>query len=1254
MNGVHATNDLHTKPAVPPRKPSKTISSESLLPGIPSSGDTLFTHHAHTKSSSSHSNSSSSSINLLDDSSSDDTELTVDEGDLSSVSTSTTTLPPTLPARKIRLNDDASTNSLSTKSTPTSHRTSPVPPPRPPPRHRSTPETFLEANMASPPPPLPARRGTTFDTSSAPPRHPNASTPSLYHPPPPHRIHPTSSVSSITDTNFIASPVATTPIASSSLNGHGAATERKAFGKLPPPPTRTIAPGDKLPPARRPPTPSSDEDEDSDDEEVKGPGVDMLPDSSNSSRRPPHLLVNPYESPVHGYPGVAPGTDNRIHVPAHSGHLVVTNGHVVVGQSHYLKVFDIGRSVDVPLMDLDLKVLVREIRGSSATVSALEIRCSNGSGDDKGKATERGNSGVGGNVVWVGTKEGHLIEVNVKSGEITGWKYSAHMHPIVHILRYGSAMVSIDDSGKALIFGSPEPVSPSADADMLKTTPRVMRVTDKLEFTKVVCGLLWTAGRSDAQVSGTHHRVPVIRIYDLFPTPGAAGGKIGSGKSIMPTEPVGSVRCAAVVPSQPGFVYVGHEGGCISIWDLGEDSGYGKELPKCLEIMKVSGSDVMSLEGVNDRLWVGSRNGMITVYDTTPRPWLLTNSWNAHPGLPVNRLTLDVWGVKEGKRRLCVASVGRNEKVGLWDGLLAADWMDKELLKHESKFSTFRELKVLIVSWNCDSARPDSLTGNKDNVNFLHDVLTSLNDEGGPDIIAFGLQEVIDLESRKMVAKNVILGGPNATKKSKALAVASAVASSSTSTGDETALLGLSDKVTGAYKRWYDALVLAVRLAMPPECPYSVIHTESLIGLFSCIFVKHSERGALKDLAITTVKRGMGGRYGNKGGIISRFVIEDSSLCFINCHLAAGQHALRSRNADVAGMLEEKMLFPTTMEPQAFVGGGDGSMVLDHETVFVNGDMNYRIDQRRDAIVAAVKAGEHESMQAHDQLLKEIKYNRGCRFRTFSEGPLTFPPTYKYDRRSNEYDSSEKRRAPAWCDRVLWKAGKGRVEQLQYRRWEVDVSDHRPISAAFKVTVKSVRQEVRQMVKQEIEFMWAEEEARIVKRLEDYYRQNLVYTMGDVDESAKLWKVNRTLHEMVRDRGFQVSDEEINMDLQTFRDGYASNMGSVDRSQLNFFSSSRADPTDQIFVFFSDEKSVGVKTMRKMLEILEQKSISRGILVFPGNMTPSARKVIVTMAAQFRLEEFSESDLLVNITHHLLVPKHEVLSSEDKKILLER
>jgi hypothetical protein len=39
---------------------------------------------------------------------------------------------------------------------------------------------------------------------------------------------------------------------------------------------------------------------------------------------------------------------------------------------------------------------------------------------------------------------------------------------------------------------------------------------------------------------------------------------------------------------------------------------------------------------------------------------------------------------------------------------------------------------------------------------------------------------------------------------------------------------------------------------------------------------------------------------------VTRFVIGDSSICFINCHLAAGQHHVRSRNADVIAMLEEK------------------------------------------------------------------------------------------------------------------------------------------------------------------------------------------------------------------------------------------------------------------------------------------------------------------------------------------------------------
>jgi DNA-directed RNA polymerase I, II, and III subunit RPABC1 len=108
-----------------------------------------------------------------------------------------------------------------------------------------------------------------------------------------------------------------------------------------------------------------------------------------------------------------------------------------------------------------------------------------------------------------------------------------------------------------------------------------------------------------------------------------------------------------------------------------------------------------------------------------------------------------------------------------------------------------------------------------------------------------------------------------------------------------------------------------------------------------------------------------------------------------------------------------------------------------------------------------------------------------------------------------------------------------------------------------------------------------------------------------------------------------------------------------------------------VFIYYSDEKSVGVKTMRKFLGILEDKHIKRGIIIFPGNMTPSARKargqferismailmltqVIVAMAAQYKLEEFAETDLLVNITHHTLVPQHEVLDPHQKRELLAK
>ena len=107
------------------------------------------------------------------------------------------------------------------------------------------------------------------------------------------------------------------------------------------------------------------------------------------------------------------------------------------------------------------------------------------------------------------------------------------------------------------------------------------------------------------------------------------------------------------------------------------------------------------------------------------------------------------------------------------------------------------------------------------------------------------------------------------------------------------------------------------------------------------------------------------------------------------------------------------------------------------------------------------------------------------RVRYFREGDITFPPTvrrpvgpeltsqYKYDRGTTQYDSSEKNRIPAWCDRVLWRTNAAdKVQQLHYRRYETTVSDHRPISAAFEIRIKSVVPDRRDAVLRTVEADW--------------------------------------------------------------------------------------------------------------------------------------------------------------------------------------
>jgi hypothetical protein len=78
----------------------------------------------------------------------------------------------------------------------------------------------------------------------------------------------------------------------------------------------------------------------------------------------------------------------------------------------------------------------------------------------------------------------------------------------------------------------------------------------------------------------------------------------------------------------------------------------------------------------------------------------------------------------------------------------------------------------------------------------------------------------------------------------------------------------------------------------------------------------------------------------------------------------------------------------------------------------------------------------------------------GLTFPYYSEARITFPPTYKYDLNSDQYDTSEKARIPAWCDRVLRKGDN--IRQIHYDAAPLRFSDHRPVYATFQVLVQRV------------------------------------------------------------------------------------------------------------------------------------------------------------------------------------------------------
>ncbi|KAL4955062.1 SacI homology domain-containing protein [Aspergillus filifer] len=255
-------------------------------------------------------------------------------------------------------------------------------------------------------------------------------------------------------------------------------------------------------------------------------------------------------------------------------------------------------------------------------------------------------------------------------------------------------------------------------------------------------------------------------------------------------------------------------------------------------------------------------------------------------------------------------------------------------------------------------------------------------------------------------------------------------------------------------KSWESAVMecLNLRAATQGTPHYVLLRSGQLVGAALMIYVRTDVLKEIKNVEGSVKKTGLSGIAGNKGGCAIRFVYSDTSLCFVTAHLAAGFANYDERNND----------YDTICCGLRFQRNRS---IEEHDAIIWLGDFNYRIGLPNQAVRDLVQQTNYQKLYANDQLNLQMLAGRAFQF--YNEGLVTFPPTYKYDVGRDSYDTSEKARIPAWCDRILWKGSD--LRQLNYYDVsDMRLSDHRPVWASFSCTISVVDETRRENLRRSL------------------------------------------------------------------------------------------------------------------------------------------------------------------------------------------
>ncbi|GAB4822767.1 hypothetical protein N2152v2_009813 [Parachlorella kessleri] len=552
----------------------------------------------------------------------------------------------------------------------------------------------------------------------------------------------------------------------------------------------------------------------------------------------------------------------------------------------------------------------------------------------------------------------------------------------------------------------------------------------------------------------------------------AAGGSMNKSQSFSEDR---FGRICAVITTHDNHVWVGYNKGRLDKFTAAGRLVWSKEFSGCLATMC----------SVGQHVWVGFANGMLSIVDGD--------------GDSVRFFTAHGAGIisiaQAGQRTYTLAADG---SIKGWNSALPDLGADHDALSEwdELASSCIRHdtVHMLCVTWNVGESKPSKRSP------FFTQLDGKVNvTDPGIQLVVVGLQEI------EMGGSSVALA-----------AAKDALSYKFQERGNTNAKFWSASilEALGGEQRWYQ---LALR---------------QLSGMLVLVFARTNLKNSIGEVATASVACGVLGVGGNKGAVAVEFTLHRHKVATICSHFAAHQKMVKERNANYEQIVKQlafkrkpwfvappedddedsqqadslsasgKKRLPVVEQPglpeaearsEEGSEGPPGLEAAAEELLHTGegmrnarllvwlGDFNYRIDEYTYIDVKELITRESwAALLEKDQCRQQ--WAAGNVFRGLQEGPIAFRPTYKFDKGDSNpeaYDTSEKQRIPAWCDRVFFR-GSAQEEEvlsservtarpLEYNTWlDVLDSDHKPVYARLEVGLPVTNWEKRRGICSEL------------------------------------------------------------------------------------------------------------------------------------------------------------------------------------------